>query len=170
MLSAPTHLQCPACCHVFMSVQSRSDGNETCPHCAFVGPRAHYQTLAQSFAAEPVRFQKRMPRPHEPLLPEPPMNSPDVPHEPHAYHAFHPTHQPRMSAAAWPGMGAPWPGGPIEGTWLLPGARIAGVGPPRPGPPIGGGGGAPGRRAAAGPPGGIVPGDDIPAGPGMLPI
>ena len=124
MMIGPTHLQCPVCAHAFMSVQSRPDGNETCPHCAFVGPRTHYRALTQPLGAQPVRFQKRVPRPHEPL-PEQSAAAvpPEAPHQPQVQvmHMSHPTHQPRMTPAAWPGMGAPPQGSqPEQGSAIEP--------------------------------------------------
>ena len=106
MLSGPSHLQCPACGHVFMSAQSRPDASETCPHCASVGPLAHFRVIAQSHAAEPVRFQKRMPRAPEPALVQTPPPSPVAALEAHVPHMSHPTHLPRMTPAQWPGLGA----------------------------------------------------------------
>ena len=66
MLSGPVNLQCPACGHVFMSTLSRPDGSETCPRCALVSSRTQYKSFTQTLGAEPVRFQKRVQKAHEP--------------------------------------------------------------------------------------------------------
>ena len=120
MLSGPVNLQCPACGHVFMSTLTRPDASETCPRCAFVSPLLQYTSVTPTLGAEPVRFQKRIQKAHEPDQAAPAAQSWQPPPAANAWQAAAPLHRqpayftqpqaypapPVHQPASWPGMAA----------------------------------------------------------------
>lgn len=108
-----------------MSAQSHATGLETCPHCACVAQRGSFATVAQAFAATPVRFQKRTPRLNEapPVFTTQPVTSspqqqPQQAAQPPAAFAHYPHHgaqaghaPPAYQPPSWPGTSG---GGPVR--------------------------------------------------------
>ena len=94
MAVLPQHVRCPACGNPMLSMQTRADSMEGCPHCSFSAPRSQFQPLGGR-GANPLPMQRRVIHRHDapPPAAQPPIAQPPVPAQPYAPAAAHSGHQ-----------------------------------------------------------------------------